>query len=608
MSETKLQKHVTKEKEASMEKSLEAWTDRAVFRRLYKNYKKDKNGFSNPLTFIFCNTLQAALYSDQRKLEWIPLGNDDREKAKNWNAIFEADKRNFGYKYLLRQSILGSLIYGRQLAFAYEFDAKAEVPKYEIINMFNTYEDWQANTVNGKGGGRPMRFMGYDSDMTFDDIKVLDGAMNLDKLKPGFRDTSNNSESSNKTQTDNELNRDQQNPETDGKTYDVYRHFTIAGGERILTSWVGDLQVQEKVLERQDRWQILDLPCNPDPYSWETDGIARLAESAHKQLANLLTYAVKNAKFNSLTTYVYDSSRFDQSFFQYDHFNHIGVPGGYAGGSLEPVKKQPIFSEIYSLLDIIERTAQQATGIPDVQQGVASGNATATEIANLIEKVNTRLALYSESVNWFIEDMMNEYMWHLVNAGADIKKQKSIVGANGDLIFQDVKISDITFKKNPSIRIESKAIKDGETQRTLQNRSNYITQLSNIYGPEIFDQQAVAQMLGEPQGLTNGEIEQLVPISSQRRIQRVENKDLEKNKKVKVETWHNHKEHRMEMEGMDLNITAVIEHYETHLEMEKRQAVKEEEEKKQQEQMNPQEQKIAPNQQFNNPAPDAILA
>lgn len=551
--------------EDAMESKFSLWTRRY---KLLNNQAKDSKKFSDPLAFKHFKAIQAGLYANQGRQTFSPRSQEDMETAEVLNRTAEYDYQQMGMDEHSFSTIFYSLLCGRALVLMMEYDRENMVPVPEVINPMTWYRDPMATSVNGdqKGNGA-MRF-GYRpllktkeqmDDAGYKNVKNMAcvDVMGDDSLDIMYK----------RTKEAKGISGDNADW-LENRQLLTYEGFTWWKGKRYFVVLDGGQTVVLKFIALPDKeWPIVDYPLFPDPNSWDGVSLMDLLEDKQRINNAVLNAAAFGIQANQYPMYAVNTNSLTQKSdlnFAFNKHIPVDVPIGSDPSSvIRPIQRSQVNNEVQWLLEYNRQSAESTTGASSIAQGaIAGAKRTATEIAQVAAGSDTQLELMSKTLAWGERRFWQ--MWYKLHKRHFKEFDKKTVRINGasatriEFLTRDKVIT----KVDPDVRVESAVASEARKirrQQTWANMFNILINDPNINRDYLFKQTALNA------GATQMEIDEMFKPDAQTLLQRKENEDLAKGKKVPINGTDDDIKHLAELNKLpNQNSKAVVDHRERH--------------------------------------------
>lgn len=532
--------------------------------KIYNNRKKTQSSIGDPLVFTQFQTIQAALYDDKLRVKFAPRERGDVDQAENLNPLFEADA------VLMKKNIIdfnwnwNTLFFGRGLLLVSEWNVEELCPKPEVINILTWHRDPMAKSVNGDGAGRgAMRFGGRPIYLTWREMEQSNNYYYLDKIEDN---TSVNSELEDAETAVKEAQGFDSTADVSGdnKNYTIMEWFTWFKGKRVLVGIHGsNTIVRYTILKDQSEWCIIDKTIFPDSLSWDGTSLLDILEDKQRARAKLINAALYNIESNTYNMYLYDANKIrKKSHLNFARNKNIPVNGS-TSGAVEPIRRQQAGNEVNFMLDWIQDVAQRATGATEVQQGaLSSSRTTATEIATVSEKADTRFSMAAKIFGWS-EEAFARYWYKMYKMYFTDKVNEKVLRLNGltGFTWKPLKKADIVGNSDPDVKVESAVVSEAMRLRKLQTWTNSYNFLAS--DPNI-NKDFLTREGAKLNGYSESDMKMLFMPDENRVIADQENRELRKGQIVEISELDDHIKHIDEHQKEDINKKNVKSHIEAH--------------------------------------------
>ena len=544
--------------------------------KLYNNQRRDEDAVGYPTIFANHQTIIAALYYDRLQVEFEPREEGDTSVAENMNYLSEFDYEEMWKPWNDYQWDWDAGFYGYGLKYIYDFDRVSKTPIQQVWDPASFLRDPRAKSVNGdrtKSGA--MRFGGLEVFMTLREMEGNPEYFNLKKLKAhnsgNYGTLAYEADQSRRNAQGIEAFSD--GAEGENEHFCILRwltHLRIGDKSRKCIVEAGNergLIIRITPLE-DDEWPIVKRDMFPVSHSWDPVSICDLTEDKQRFGAVLLNVLAKSARADVEPMYLFDRTKVTpQTDFKFGFNKFIPINGPADQSVVFPLTKAQPGSQAYTILNYLDISTQTALATPDIRKGVPSkDNRTLGEIELQSAGVDTRYSLTARL--WGISEKMEWALWYRnyvrnFESGID-KKSLRLAGAFGQQWRSLSRESIIASSpRGLDIKIESREVANAKKRQMYQSLGAYIG--AAFQDPES-DRKYALRYLGR-QIMPREQVERILPLSAEELLAKKENEDLNKNKPVPVELWHDHSLHRrINAEAKDTPARAA--HLKAHDEME----------------------------------------
>jgi hypothetical protein len=262
--------------------------------------------------------------------------------------------------------------------------------------------------------------------------------------------------------------------------------------------------------------------------------------------------------------YLFDANKIrKKSHLNFERNKNIPVNGS-TSGAVEPVKRNQVGNEVSFILNWIQDVAQRGTGATEIQQGAMSlSGRTATEIATVSEKADTRFSLASKIFGWS-EQEFARYWYKMYKMYFTDKINEKVLRVNGltGYTWRSLKKSDIIGNKDPDIKVESKVVSEAIRLRKLQTWTNSYNFLSN--NPNV-NKDFLSREGARLNEYTETDIKMLFMPDSDRVVASEENKALAKGETVNISLMDDDVKHIDEHQKEEITKPNIGAHIQAHL-------------------------------------------
>jgi len=545
------------------------WDEWGLRLKLYNNQKRDKGAVGDPLLFTIHQTVLASLYDDRLSVEFTPRENGDDDICENLTDMAEYDYDEMEKDVADYTWDWDTSFFGRGLIMLMEFDRKRMCPVMENWSPMTTIRDPRAKSVNGdmRGRGRA-RFLGREIRMNKTELEDGKIYFNIDKLKPDNTDVQSISDRADQLRAEaqgySDVSRFVGELSGDSATYRLLEWFTFYKGKLVLVTLGNSRKLVLRYTEfKTKKIPIIDRSLYPVSQDWDGVSIPDLVEDKQRARAKLANLGIKVAEAGLYPRYLFDSTRIKNKADLNIEFNkYVGVDGNPVN-SITEIPRSHISTDVQYILNTLDQGAQKATATPDIQQGVSSAEKrTATELNLQSNKVDTRYSLSARIFGWSEKRFWQQ--WYALykiyfKSGIDEK----VIRLSGTLgaTFRPLRRENIIALENdPDVKIESKVVADAKRFNLLQQFRGYLQSLVSIPTANI---RFGLKYMGKLTGLKKDIINQLLPPTPDELLADDENKILEKNGIVNVNTNDDHYMH-LEIHNKLSDTPAKYAHMQAH--------------------------------------------
>ena len=487
--------------------------------KLYNNQMRDDKAVGDPLLFTVFNTVLASLYDDRLMSSAEGREDGDEDVEDNLNALM-----NYDYDVMQKSELdyfwdWDANFFGRGLVLFMQFDRGEKMcPAPELIPATTFIRDPRASSVNGDMNGKgSMRFGGWETGATYYELKDLPAYFNLQALKKEKELKSTLSEL-------REAHREAQGLENfpDGKEETLGKHenyefrllnwMTTIKGEKYLITLGNSRTVIVRLvkLDYNDRWPIIDRTLYPMANNWEGVTIPDLCEDKQRARAVLLNIAVESAKTDVTPSYVYDSTKITNKNDLNFKINKFIPVAGATNNAISPVQKSNAHQYASLIMDVLDQSAQRATGATELRQGIQSDkNRTLGEQELAAAGGDRRFSMSAKIYGWserkFWQQWYVLYKKHF-KEGID-EKVIRIQGALSPL-WRPLKRENIISEVDPDIKIDSLIISEAKRGRQLQSFGQFA---SFALADPTSNKRFIQKKMGKLNGLSKEEINLAFP-------------------------------------------------------------------------------------------------
>ena len=488
--------------------------------KLYNNQMRDDKAVGDPLMFTVFNTVLSALYEDRLMATWEGRGGKgDDDVEDNLNALAEFDydvmqKSELDYKW-----DWDALFFGRSLVLMMSFDREegkmCPVPEYLDASTF--IRDPRAVSVNGDMQGKgAMRFGGYEVGATYYELKDLKGYFNISALKKDKEINNLMDDTREAHRLAQGLENFPQKEESLGK-YDNYEFrllnwFTTIQGQKYLvtTGNSRSVIVRMQKLDYNGKFPIIDRALYPMASNWDGVSIPDLTEDKQRGRAVLLNIAMESAKAEVTPSYLFDQTRIKNKNDLNFKINKFIAVDGQVNNAMMPVQKSTAHNFASLIMDVLDQSAQRATGATELRQGIqAKQERTLGEQELAAAGGDKRFGMSAKIFGWSDKAFWSQwYVLYKKHFKEDIDEK--IVRIQGALapIWRPLTRENIIATVDPDVKIESKIISEQKKQRELQGFGNFVS--IAIADPDV-NRRFLTKRLAKLNGMTKEEVDLAYP-------------------------------------------------------------------------------------------------
>lgn len=521
--------------------------------KLYNNQRRDPDKFGDPLLYTIFQTVFASLYDDRLSVNFSGREEGDAEVSEILNALAEYDydlmeKDRFDYAWTW-----DALFFGRGIAYFHEFWRDDEnhilVPMPEVVDPLTVVVDPFAASLTGDARGRgAARFIYREIWATKADMKANPEYFNINLVEMPTRtdaqDILNRAhESRSEAQGfENFLNKEA-NVKGDNKTYPLIEGMTYRNGKRILVTYTPDFKTIVRYKELGERFPVIEREISPIPHSYRGVSIPDLIEDKQRMRAQIQNLAGDALKADLYPMYWFDQSRvINENDLNFGYNKFIPTSPG-AGEPISPLRKaSPNMQLATAILESLDASAQRATATPEIQQGAISQEKRTLGELNLVaSKVDTRYALSAKIFGWsekrFWRRYYNLYKEHF---DEDVDSKIIRIKGAGGATWRELDRHNIVMKVDPDIDIESKVL---STAKKLQEQNNLVAYSNILANDPDVNRRYLIRRIGMTAGLTEQELQHILPPKPDELQAREENEMLSKGELPPIQAEDDHPLH-----------------------------------------------------------------
>lgn len=587
MDETKyesLEKQIQAEYNISWDHQKDKKTEQLLRLRLYNNQKRDKSAVGDTTMFSTHQTVLAKLYLDRLTVEHTAREEGDEETVDNLNVMAENDYDDMEKDELDYDWDWDACAFGRGLTLFMEYirdpDNKIYLPVPEILDPVTFLRDPRAVAVNGKGRFRrgAMRFGGREVRMTrsemenhphffnnldFTTIKFGDDNKSIYNEATEARSTAQGLSFTRMRMKEADLGFNAEYP-----LLEWYTTWKIDGVLKKVRAWLCNQRtklVGLQVLSDLDvGWGIIDRPLYPHSHDWDGTSIWDLTEDKQRARAIAQNLGLNAMKSDLYPNYIYDSNKIRNRADLRRGFDKYIPVDGSTDGALNPVRKaapnMQLLDFIYTSLDM---SAQKATAVSDIQQGIQSQKDRPLGETNLLVALgDNRQGLASKVFGWSEKRFWRQW-YYIYKTQLESGIDEKVLRLSGTLSpkFRPLMRENIIAKVDPDIRIESQVMSRSKQLEERQSTDSYSAILLN---EPTANRRYVLKELGKNRGYKKDKIDRMLPPTVDERIAEQQNDLLNENKPVRVLPEDDHNVH-LEIHARANPTKATIAHIQTHI-------------------------------------------
>lgn len=514
--------------------------------KMFNNQRRDPDRVGDLLMFTLHQTLLASFVDDTFN---VSFGKSD--KLSNAELVAASDYDEMEKDYLDYIWNWNTLFYGRAVVLNMTFDRENLIPVPKAIDPLIMLRDPKAASLNGSSHGRPARFWGWVTEMSYQEIKSNPVKYDVNSLsdKDNQKSYLNEELIKNARQArDDAQGRNDSSyidaGESDNKIYELIEWFTHFNGKKCYITVTSDCKglVSYNVLKNQKRWPAVDKACLPSPNDWDGVSVPDLAEDKQRAKAILANLALTSLMRDVDGQRIYDASRIDNRT-PLSNGGDIAVNGPINNAVGVVPTNTPNLALFDYVTQFLDTTSQKATATPDMQQGSLSGqNRTLGELNLVAQKTDTRYGLMAKLFAmaekrfwemWY--ELYEEHMLETDNKEIEVGDEYS----EGARLFQKKDFIS-PDKKGLKVKVKSAALEDAKRMRALTTFSQYyqiIMQMPNA------NKNLLTRKLGRLFGLTEAELDLFLPKDIEELRAEDENKLLAEGRMVEVDYDDDHNLH-----------------------------------------------------------------
>jgi len=547
----KLTEQIQQEYRMSVDYLTPKWKQWGERLRLYNNQMRIANSVGDPLIFTILQTVLANLYDDRLMVSFQPRDQGDEDTSDNITRL-----ARYGYEIMEKDQLdydwdWDTLFYGKGLILFNYFNRKKEVmsPLAQVIDPTTFLRDPRAYSVNGNVFGQNrLRFCGWESEATKPELEMSGqySSSVLDQLKGKSENTIIDHNRDERASAQGYANKKTAtNLIKDNEELKILKWYTVYKGKRVYVELGNQMKLVLKY-EVQDDFDIpiIERQIFRMPHDWDGTSLPDLLEDKQKAKALLMNLSLDNATSGLHKRYAYNpDALYDKNDLNYAQDKHIGVKSGFDPSRvIIPVQHQSISDEVSWIMNLIEENAQKSSAAPSQQQGMQGQQGrTATELMQVNKGSDTRFSLGLKTFQWSEKRFWNQW-YKLIKKhfkdGIDGVTIRISGALNNE--WRELTRENLICKIDPDISIESDMLAEGKRIRAFQAMTNYMNvAMTYPNANKLF----TIREYGRISGLDQELIDAMIPPTVDEMDANKENEDLNKNKKVMVDTNDDHQTH-----------------------------------------------------------------
>jgi len=448
--------------------------------KLYNNQRRVAESVGDPLMFTVFNTVHAALYEDRLNTLWEGRGGKgDEDIEENLNVLSNFDYDLMGKEQLDYFWNWDAEFFGRGLVLLMEFDRSEGImaPVPENIPATSWVRDPRASSVNGNliSGKGAMRFGGYETGVTYYELKDLPGYFNINSLRKDKEVQSLIDEIRDAHHEAQGTERYNDKLETLSKfgnyEFQLLNWFTTIRGKKYLVTLGNRRTTLVRLIEiKGNRWPVIDRSLYPMSDDWDGVSIPDLTEDKQRARAVLINLGLKGAKADVLPNYLYDKTRIKNKNELNLRFNKFIGVDGRVDNALIPVQKSVIHQYVVGIMDMLDTAAQRATAASEIRQGIQpEKDRTLGENQLVLAGGENRFSMSAKIYGWSEKAFWRQW-YFLYKTYFKDRIDEKVVRISGTFAptWRPLLKDNIIASVDPDVKIESRIVSEAKNQRKLQ--------------------------------------------------------------------------------------------------------------------------------------------
>ena len=549
--------------------------------KLYNNQKKDKKRVADTSVFSIMQTVLAALYVNSMTVVFDGNDEGDDPTSENLNAVAKYDYKIMKKDVLDYYWIWDTCFLGYGLVDLEEFDRDKMVPVPGYIDSMTFLRDPKAVSPNGlikkagamRFGGMPIEISGTDLNpdngyFDYDGISIEEEFDSLQKEAQDQRDQASGYQTlKNKNLSSKDMG--------DNIVYPAFKWYTHHNGHKVRLIIANS---RERIIKyeiigptKKTDWPIIKRNLFPSSKSWSGVSIPDLVEDKQRHKSVLMNLSLEGVKTIVRPAMLYSEKRIKNKadLKRIKSGKLIGIKGDRdIGGAVQPMSQAALRLDLVnSIMEMLDQSAQIATGSPEMQQGQLSDKSRTLGELNLVQSnVTKRHTLASRIFSWSEWEFWN--VWYQLykkhfKDGID-QKTVRITGAYGNR-WRDFTKENITWKQDPDVTIEDRNTNEARNARERILMTNYG---QVVFADPNANHRYFRKFLGKINGMEHDQIERLYPPTVDELLALEENVKLSKNEVVNVGENDNHEAH-IEQHQKAAQTKALESHLKAHRTMQR---------------------------------------
>ncbi len=555
--------------------------------RLFNNQKRKKDKTGDTTLFTIFQTVLASLYADRLTVKWSGRTQGDDEQAENLNLMTKYDYDEMQMDVQDYFYIWDTLFFGRGLINMEEFDRDPDegifIPQPEIFDPLSFLRDPEATSVNGDRKRRgSARYYGREVAVTqqemdnhpsfldninYNELSFGDEVMSVYKRAMEARQLAQGLQYERLRDKQSRLGTNTRYVLTEWFTH--WEHPIFTGGKiKRVKAWLSNDRktvVGFKIMSNQKKWPLIDRVLYPSAHDWDGTSIPDLTEDKQRARALIQNLGLKSLKSDQHPMYVYDRNKVTNRKHLKFGFNKFVPSDGPVNGEsvVAPMRKATVNHGLLNFIhDTLLASAEKATATPEAKQGLLSEKQRTLGEVNIAESgSDQRYSLSTKIFGWSAKAFWQQY-YQLHKEHFTDKIDEKVIDIRGAFGAQWKPLGrdDVITEKDPNVFIESEVLAKARDERNL---AKFIQYFAFAVQEPTANRRYGLKHLGKLQGLSDDQIDRLLPPTIDERIAEDENVLLNEDKLVRVNREDDHNVH-LEKHAQAADTPATFAHIETH--------------------------------------------
>jgi hypothetical protein len=494
--------------------------------KLLENEKILTDKLGDETLYTIFDTVDSALGGDEMTHTMIPTEIGDEEKAELIENVMTYDYNKMGMEEVEDHWRYWTLFSGRAVCDQSEYNEDILACLPQFVNPFLEYVDPKAISMHGVGkkGTHRARFYGYELPTTVGAME--DMGIDCTDLKKQ------------KSKAQNDLNamRKQNFAIAEGDNEDINLMVWYTRYDKKNIRFFSDLSFKKiyKIIVLPGRFPLADRSTGISPVKWYPRSVPDLIEDKHKARANIMNSAMEIIREQEKPIYLSKEGNARLDLFENAESGEIIEVKDI--NQIKAMEKQRITQDVDWILGVLDKSSQEVTATPDIQQGVVMDEKrTLGELSMVASGSKNRYGktarIFGRSMRIFWE---NWYEANKENWNDKVHtKMIRISGVYGPE-WKTVRKPDITLDGDLDIRIESKIIKESKKAQEVNNAIMFHKVASAL---PTYDISEGVKSIGKKLGFKKQEINFLIKKTPDEAEAEDENIVLDQNKLQDGERW-----------------------------------------------------------------------